>query len=132
MYIVTATFHFPLTFTTPMPKDHHCTLLPYKCQEILLPHQKQIAWLVPLFLSFFYNMLYKHVFPKIKLLTKMFHNIDSVNLDVCCFYSFLLLGKITFYINTSRILLFIGSRAIPASGSQLHCGNSCLLRCFAE
>ena len=61
--------HFPLSFATPMPKDLCCTLLPYKCQVILLPHQKQNVWLAPLF-PFFFNVLYKHVFLKIKLHTK--------------------------------------------------------------
>lgn len=44
-------FHFPLTFASPVPQDLHCTPLPYKCQAITLPHQKQTAWLAPLFLS---------------------------------------------------------------------------------
>ena len=42
-------------------------------------------------------------------------------------YSFIFLGKITFHINTLKILLFIGTRASPESGSQLHCDDSCLL-----
>lgn len=45
-------FHFPLTFASPVPQDR--TPLPYKCQAIILPHQKQTAQLAPLFLSFFF------------------------------------------------------------------------------